>query len=155
MLFSLSLNGQNLIRKGELRGSWFTSNVDSSFYNSDTIVLVKKLNKQQDDDIKKNEKEFLESESKVTDSHQYINFFFKRNKELEIGGSNLDLGVSYAWVKFEWTLKKDILTFGNNKFKQTFKVINTGLIDFETDWLLDDDYNLKHPKLPTLTLIRK
>jgi hypothetical protein len=116
----------------DILGEWFTSNKDSCFFKSDTLTFIKRTNREKRDDMKKKQRNFLEPETELTKSTEYVNFEFKRSKKIKFWECSNGGAYGIVWgCPIKWSLKADTLQLSSDSFTWTFKLISTGTLSFE------------------------
>ena len=119
-------------RPKELLGEWFVNNKDSCFFTSDTLIFIKRTNREKRDDIKIEKRDFLEPRTELVKSTEFANLEFKKSKKVEFGESHYGGYLNESWgIQIKWSLKSDTLRLSSDKFVWTFKVISKGTISFE------------------------
>ena len=141
--------------KKELRGEWFTNNLDSAFFKSDTLIFFKRTNREKDDSKKLKERGFLESESIFVKSSDYVNIEFKNGRAVSFW-ETYNGYINTQWtLPMKWKLKNDIITIASEKFEWNYEIISKEEASFEH--LVSNTPIEKHESLstPKLILIRK
>lgn len=78
-LVSLTVNSQEYSKKDFVKTEWFTNNLDSFFFSSDTIRLIKHLNKGPE----WAKDEYAEFEMKYLEHGDYLNFGFMKSGDFK------------------------------------------------------------------------
>src|SRR3972149_3757821 len=124
LILNFDAHGQDLLKSYDLKGEWFVSNFDSSFFNSDTLIFIKRTNREKRDDIKVNDRAFIEPSTKLAESTEFVNLKFENGKKVSLWESNQGGSINAFWVtSIKWSLKSDTLKLVSDKFTWTFKVI--------------------------------
>ena len=155
LILTLNLQGQELISSKDLNGEWFVSNMDNSFFKSDTLKFVKRTNREKRDDVKLKDRLFLEPETELIESTEYVNLDFKKSKYVFLVESHQGGYKFSAWaIPIKWTLRAGVLSLTSDKFNWKFQIISKGFVSFEH--LVSNTPSLEYETLntPTITLKR-
>lgn len=123
-----NLFGQLKINKKELKGEWFISNLDSNFYLSDTLIMVKKTNVSEHSHNK--DIDYIEQEDELVGTHLCVYFGFNKNKKVEIWEYLGYSHMSYIGPT-KWNFKRNIISIKSYQLDWKFKVINKDTVDFK------------------------
>jgi len=101
-LISLTANAQEFSKKDFAKTDWFANNLDSLFYTSDTIRLIKHMNKAPE----WANKEYAEYEMKYLEHGDYLNFRFKKSGKFEYSATYNNYVNSIPLGLFSWKFDK-------------------------------------------------
>jgi hypothetical protein len=120
--------GQAKIKKKELRGEWYTSNDDSTFFYADTLILVKRSDSQAYIDRMCVSPE-IEKEKGILNCAEFVNMEFKKRSSFEFW---LYEGYSSEiWLTpMKWKLYKDTISVTSLDINWLFKVISRDTLKF-------------------------
>lgn len=127
------LDAQKISEKDFFNAQWFTENIDTLFYKSDTVQFILCSNSSPEWGLN----EFAESPLKYFGHGEYLSFHFKKNRELEIWETHKNYINSVYVADFKWDFnsKKQILTtIKNEQIYFQFKVINKKQIEIESKY---------------------
>lgn len=153
LFLGLSINAQNFSKKDFIQTDWFTENIDSLFFKSDTIRLIKYSNYGPEWD----KEEFAEYEMKYFNHGHYINFEFKRfgNFQFWETYNNYMIYVPIIIAPFKWKFDKKnqvLLVFKGNDVYLKLKPLSIRHIEIESryaeqkDLLITTELTLKKIK---------
>ncbi len=113
-----------------MRGEWFASTDDSTFFLADTISFIKRTNR--GPHVSKHEgSQFLEGEHDILDCIRFINLDFQFWSNLEIW--DYKGYASAVWIEpMSWKLTSNKITLQSDTFKWKFEVIEKDSIQFRT-----------------------
>lgn len=123
-----NLFGQFKIKKKELRGEWFISNLDSNFYLSDTLTMVKRTNVSERSH--KKSIYYLEREDELVGTRLCVYFGLYKNKK-----ANIWEYLGYSSKSFigpmKWNFKKNIVSIKSFQLDWKFEVIKMDTVEFK------------------------
>ena len=112
-----------------MKGQWFVSNTDSSFFTADTLIFFKQTNKEKWDGLK-DKRQYLEPVQEYVDASNYVNLEFKKWGKADLWQTWAPMNAFWT-IPIKWNFKNDIITLKSEKFIWKFKVISVGQVKFE------------------------
>jgi hypothetical protein len=101
-LAPVAANAQQYSKQDFVKTDWFTSNLDSLFFTSDTVRLIKHMNKR----AEWASYEYAECEMKYLEHGDYLNFEFKKSGEFEYWETSNNCINSVPITQFSWKFDK-------------------------------------------------
>ena len=132
LLTIINIHGQTIMTSSNLKGEWFVANTDSSFFKSDTLVLIKRTNKEKDESLKIKDRDFIEPSYELVKSPDYLNLKFQNSNKAHLWKS-FQGGYYNEFLNgpFTWNIKNDILTLSSFNFSWKFRTIAKGMVTFQ------------------------
>lgn len=154
ILLASDLYGQSQMTKRDLKGEWFVNNLDSIFFEADTLILFKHTNREKIDWIKGMERRFVEPVTELLGSAEYVNIEFKSGKRISFCIKHMGGYYNECWIlPIKWTLKSDTIRISSNKFNWKFKIISKGRAEFN-QLISNNPDKYETLNTPTLTITR-
>ncbi|MFH0894934.1 MAG: hypothetical protein V2A54_10915 [Bacteroidota bacterium] len=131
IVLSIDSYSQVKIKKRELKGEWFCSNKDSSFFKCDTLVFFKHCNRDHIDYLKKKDRPFVEPEYDLAKTSIMLHLTFLKNHIIRYVENNINgSSVCVVWEGPKWKLKKNSIEIYSDSTFSSFLIIKNEKVSF-------------------------
>jgi len=127
---SLFVNAQDFTKKDFLNTDWFTENIDSLFFKSDTISLIQYNNPSPD----WSQFEYTECVFKHFNHFEYLDFGFETFNNFNYREHQNDGGVTLPSKEYSWRFKKK---------EKTIKIFKNDILFIELKPILKKQIEIK------------